>query len=237
MVKHSRSGTPEYIAWVAMIQRCTNQKHPSWKNYGARGIRVCDRWKGSFMHFLEDVGERPSKSLSLDRIDNNSDYVPENVRWADRRTQRINSRGRSWVDKVLIKCFVCSKEISSYPIRKRKYCSNKCAIIAISNPIKIYCKTCDGLIKSPKGKQTIFCNRKCFAEHRVKKKHSVCGFCKNKFIHTNRGNKIRKFCSAECKCMSKRKRVTYTCLKCQKEVIGHPCKQRKFCSRTCRQTY
>jgi len=84
---------PEYLAWKAMKQRCTQKSAAGWMNYGGRGIVVCERWVNSFPNFLEDVGLRPDKRYSLDRINNDGNYEPGNVRWATRSQQRRNSRG------------------------------------------------------------------------------------------------------------------------------------------------
>ena len=90
-------GTPEHNSWQGMKQRCYYTKHAQYKDYGGRGIKVCDRWLGpyGFQHFLEDMGTRP-RGCSLDRIDNDGDYCPENCRWADRWAQSAN---RKWGKK------------------------------------------------------------------------------------------------------------------------------------------
>lgn len=90
--KHGGHGTVEYIAWNAMVQRCTRASHPAFKNYGGRGIAVCAEWRHDFAAFLAHVGSRPSAGHSLDRIDNDRGYEPGNVRWATYDVQMINRR-------------------------------------------------------------------------------------------------------------------------------------------------
>lgn len=89
---HGMSKTPEYLAWNQMIQRCTNKNLRNYSDYGGRGIKVCDEWKVSFSAFYQHIGPRPSADHSLDRIDNDGNYEPGNVRWATDRQQRDNSR-------------------------------------------------------------------------------------------------------------------------------------------------
>jgi hypothetical protein len=84
--------TPEYRAWAALINRCENPQNPRFKDYGGRGITVCERWRSSYETFLADMGRRPSPRHSLDRIDNNGHYEPANCRWATASEQRRNQR-------------------------------------------------------------------------------------------------------------------------------------------------
>ena len=87
---HHESNTPTWTCWKNMHQRCANPNHNSYKHYGGRGIAVCDRWY-EFANFLADMGERPV-GLSLDRIDNDAGYSPDNCRWATSQQQAKNRR-------------------------------------------------------------------------------------------------------------------------------------------------
>lgn len=81
-----------YLRWNQMRQRCENPKQKDYENYGGRGISVCERWRNSFADFVEDVGMPPAKEYQLDRIDNDRNYEPGNVRWATRSQQNRNKR-------------------------------------------------------------------------------------------------------------------------------------------------
>jgi hypothetical protein len=87
---HHGSVTVEYRAWQQMLQRCQNTSRHNYHRYGGRGIAVCDRWKSSFENFLADMGLKPSAEMSMDRIDNDKGYEPENCRWATKSQQSKN---------------------------------------------------------------------------------------------------------------------------------------------------
>lgn len=89
---HGAFGTPEYIAWSHMRARCLNPNHRQYKDYGGRGIAICEPWE-AFEAFLADMGKRPTAGHSLDRRENDKGYSPENCRWATKQEQNRNHRG------------------------------------------------------------------------------------------------------------------------------------------------
>jgi len=89
---HGMCYSREYGAWHAMKQRCYNYNNSNYNYYGGRGIIVCDRWRYSFENFIEDMERKPSLDHSLDRINNDGNYEPENCRWATLSEQNSNRR-------------------------------------------------------------------------------------------------------------------------------------------------
>lgn len=96
---HARTGERswEYVTWQAMLARCLNPRHKSYKDYGGRGIIVCARWLNSFEAFFEDMGPRPHPTSSIERENNSKGYTPDNCSWSTKREQARNRRDNRWV--------------------------------------------------------------------------------------------------------------------------------------------
>ncbi len=95
---HGQTNTKLYRAWASMLSRCSNPRHADWKNYGARGIRVCVEWKSftAFMAWAQHNG--PHDGLSLDRINNDGNYEPANCRWTTTQEQHNNTRRNRYIE-------------------------------------------------------------------------------------------------------------------------------------------
>lgn len=164
---HGMSNTSEYAIWDSMIARCHNEKSKDYCNYGARGISVCDRWKNSFENFYADMGPRPAR-MSIDRVDNEIGYSPENCRWATALVQTRNQRSNvnitfngktqcltAWADEIGINPITLQSRLSrgnwtvedalSTPVRTRK---KKCKDSANQTVIKA-----EGVTAEPTQKQ------------------------------------------------------------------------------------
>lgn len=122
---HGMSYSFEYRVWTGMRSRCLNPRTQRYKDYGGRGITICDRWADSFENFFSDMGAAPGTKYSIDRIDNNAGYSPGNCRWATNAQQSRNqSRNRNltcfgetrclkdWSDKTGILVATIRKRLS-----------------------------------------------------------------------------------------------------------------------------
>lgn len=89
---HGASRTPEYRCWITVKSRCLNPKNNNFHNYGGRGIKMCERWLNSFEAFLADMGRKPTKLHSIERLDVDGDYAPGNCVWATSKEQGRNRR-------------------------------------------------------------------------------------------------------------------------------------------------
>ena len=127
MAKHNMSHTPEHRAWSGMIERCFNWKNKDFKNWGGRGITVCDEWRKDFLRFYQYIGPRPAVGYSVDRINVDGNYEPGNVKWSTSREQQRNRRNnrlltingdtatfKEWCDRHGLKDDCVRRRIKSY---------------------------------------------------------------------------------------------------------------------------
>lgn len=116
-IKHGKTGTRNHNRWLNMKNRCTNVKHRDYHRYGGRGIKICERWINSFIDYENDImmlDNAGVRGMSIDRIDNDGDYEPSNIRWADMHTQSVNQRiltkykgvtkrGKRFLSRILVR--------------------------------------------------------------------------------------------------------------------------------------
>lgn len=102
-ITHGMANSPEYRIWTGMKTRCFNQNSRAFKDYGERGVTMCESWAGSFDAFFADMGPRQSDAHSIDRVDVNGDYEPSNCRWATREEQANNKRTNRLITSTGVK--------------------------------------------------------------------------------------------------------------------------------------
>lgn len=124
---HGMSRTPEHNAWCQMIGRCENPRIKDFCNYGGRGIVVCKRWRGldGFRNFFDDMGLRPSPIHSVDRIDVNGNYEPDNCKWSTKTDQGLNKRNSRFLSafgkRAPLSAFIPAKKYQ----RHHNYANNR----------------------------------------------------------------------------------------------------------------
>lgn len=127
--KHGMHKTRIYHIWRQMRYRCSNPNAPEYKNYGGRGIKVCDRWQESFLSFLADMQDGYSEELTLERRDVNRNYSPDNCYWADWTTQHRNRRDNHNLEAFgRVQCLAAWSAETGIPVntlKNRMYRSNK----------------------------------------------------------------------------------------------------------------
>lgn len=122
---HGMRNSPEFSIWTNMRRRCSDPTNKHYADYGGRGIHVCRRWNTSFKHFLSDMGCRPTRHHTIDRLDNNRDYDPLNCKWSTQIEQANNRRGNVLLDYLGAKFTVrqlmplCTNGISFNTLRSR----------------------------------------------------------------------------------------------------------------------
>jgi uncharacterized protein YggL (DUF469 family) len=97
---------PLYQVWQGMKARCLNPNNPHYANYGKRGIKICDQWINNFNQFVKDMGERP-QGYSIDRINNDGDYTPQNCKWSTKKEQQRNRRVTKHITIEGISYLIC----------------------------------------------------------------------------------------------------------------------------------
>jgi hypothetical protein len=117
LTRHGMSESSEYSSWASMKSRCYSKSNRWYKNYGGRGIEVCEEWKNSFISFLRDMGNKPDDSYSIERIDVNGNYEPKNCKWANRFEQDRNKTTNIFITYNNVTKIITdwAKEYNMYP--------------------------------------------------------------------------------------------------------------------------
>lgn len=137
-ITHGKTKSKEYISWIKLKSRCENLNDIRYENYGKRGIKVCERWK-KFEAFYDDMGICPD-GFSIDRIDNDKGYSPENCRWATKSQQQRNKRNNRKIDafgEIKLLCEWSDKFGISPSTILNRLKSNWSNEDAVSKPIKV----------------------------------------------------------------------------------------------------
>jgi|SRR5579872_1036934 len=205
--KRNTKSTPEYRSWCSMKGRCFNENNHAYPNYGGRGITVCDQWKDDFLAFFNYMGKKPDNKYSIDRINNDGNYEPGNVRWADSRTQNKNRRSLPLRNRIYVNCLSCRTKLPSSPTKIRKYCNYKCLSVHKSKLVHencIICKKKFSMHRFEKLAKRQYCSKQCYNEgQRQNQIIKKCALCDNTFV-INKKNRVH--CSSECRTIGNEKR-------------------------------
>jgi hypothetical protein len=129
---HGKTETPTYKIWIGIKTRCYNQKNKTFKYYGMRGIKMCPRWKNNFMNFLKDMGNHP-KGMSIDRINNDGNYEPNNCRWTIQKYQNRNSHWAKLSEEKANEIKILNHQGISRKVLAKKYKVGIGAIACVLN--------------------------------------------------------------------------------------------------------